>query len=173
MSKKKYSPPAGHERFRPALCPICRGVGKILKTGMKELDTKPYTCHYCDGKQVVNRVSSLARKRIVVVESPYSGNVEANVEYARRALKDSLRRGEVPLASHLLYTQPGVLIDAIPSQRKRGMEAGFVIYLLADACVVYVDRGMSKGMEEGIRFAKKLKIPVEIRKIKGYENAVY
>jgi hypothetical protein len=45
--------------------------------------------------------------RRVIIESPYSGDVETNVAYARAALRDCLSRGEAPLASHLLYTQPG------------------------------------------------------------------
>ena len=42
--------------------------------------------------------------RFVIVESPYAGDVAANVEYARAAVADCLRRGEAPFASHLLYT---------------------------------------------------------------------
>ena len=45
--------------------------------------------------------------RQVIFESPYAGNVEENVAYARAAVRDSLLRGELPIASHLLYTQPG------------------------------------------------------------------
>ena len=42
---------------------------------------------------------------LVVIETPYSRDVEANTEYARACLLDSLRRGEAPIASHLLHTQ--------------------------------------------------------------------
>jgi len=39
----------------------------------------------------------------VIIESPYAGNIEQNIKYRLRAcLKDSLTRGEAPLASHLL-----------------------------------------------------------------------
>ena len=41
--------------------------------------------------------------RRVILESPYAGNVEENVAYARAAVRDSLLRGEAPIASHLLY----------------------------------------------------------------------
>ena len=49
--------------------------------------------------------------RLMIVESPYAGDMEANTEYARDACAtlDSLMRGEAPIASHLLYTQPGIL----------------------------------------------------------------
>ena len=39
--------------------------------------------------------------KLVVVESPYAGDVETNVRYARAAIRDCLMRGEAPFASHL------------------------------------------------------------------------
>ncbi len=59
----------------------------------------------------------------VILESPYAGDVEKNLAYAREALKHSLSCGESPLASHLLYTQ--VLDDASPNERLLGIEAGY------------------------------------------------
>jgi hypothetical protein len=56
--------------------------------------------------------------RLVILESSYAGDIEANVEYARRCVRDALARGEAPIASHLLYTQPGVLRDAVPEERQ-------------------------------------------------------
>lgn len=44
-------------------------------------------------------------KRRVVIESPLKGDYERNTAYARLALRDSLKRGEIPFASHLLYPQ--------------------------------------------------------------------
>lgn len=92
--------------------------------------------------------------RLVIVESPYAGDVEANERYARACMADCLRRGEAPYASHLLYTQPGVLDDTKPEERKLGMDAGFEWRWPADATVVYLDRGISKGMQAGIEHAK-------------------
>jgi len=88
--------------------------------------------------------------RRVIVESPYAGDVEANVEYARACLWDCLQRGEAPFASHLLYTQVGVLDDQNPVERKRGMEAGWAWREAADAVVIYMDRGVSSGMQQAI-----------------------
>ena len=53
----------------------------------------------------------------VIIESPYAENIERNIKYARACLKDSLNRNEAPLASHLLYTQDGVLDDGIKAER--------------------------------------------------------
>ena len=58
--------------------------------------------------------------RRVIVESPYAGNVEGNIEYARACVRDSLARGEAPIASHLLYTQCGVLRDELATERAMG-----------------------------------------------------
>lgn len=84
--------------------------------------------------------------RLVVLESPYAGDVDRNVAYARAAIGDCLRRGEAPIASHLLFTQPGVLRDDVPEERVLGIAAGLAWHDVADAIVFYVDLGWSRGM---------------------------
>jgi hypothetical protein len=103
--------------------------------------------------------------RLVIVESPYAGEVEANIHYARRCVRDSLLRGEAPIASHLLYTQPGILNDDIPTERQHGIDAGLAWRQVAQASVVYTDRGISKGMQYGIVAAEKAGITIEYRKL--------
>ena len=105
--------------------------------------------------------------RLVILESPYAGDTEANVSYARACLRDSLLRGEAPLASHLLYTQPNVLSDSNPAERKHGIDAGLAWGAAADATVVYTDRGLSNGMLYGINRANAAGRPVEFRSIEG------
>ena len=51
--------------------------------------------------------------KLVILESPYAGEVEKNLDYARKCMKDCFLRGEYPFASHLLYTQNSILDDAI------------------------------------------------------------
>lgn len=84
--------------------------------------------------------------RRVIIESPYAGEVEANVAYARAAMRDSLNRGEAPIASHLLYTQPGILRDDAPDERQWGIDAGLAWREVADLAAFYIDRGWSAGM---------------------------
>ncbi len=84
--------------------------------------------------------------RLVIVESPYAGDIARNVAYARACLRDCLQRGESPIASHLLYTQPGVLRDEVPYERRLGIDAGLAWGKVADAHVFYVDLGWSRGM---------------------------
>lgn len=105
--------------------------------------------------------------RRVIVESPYAGKTdketERNIAYARACIADCLKRNEAPFASHLLYTQPGVLDDKIPEERMRGISAGFPWRKTADATIVYVDHGISPDMQKGIEAAEKLGQPVEYR----------
>jgi hypothetical protein len=101
--------------------------------------------------------------RLVIVESPFAGNVEENIAYARLCVRDSLLRGEAPIASHLLYTQPTILDDNIPAERQHGIDAGLAWRKVAEASVVYTDLGISRGMEYGIKAAQAQGIPVEYR----------
>ena len=104
--------------------------------------------------------------RCVVIESPYAGEVDRNIHYARRAIHDCLTRGEAPIASHLLFTQPGVLDDNDSRERSLGIAAGLAWMPCADAIVVYTDYGVSPGMQAAIERAKFLQIPVEYRSLK-------
>lgn len=112
--------------------------------------------------------------KLVVIESPYAGDVEKNLTYVRAAMKDCFKRGEAPFASHALYTQPGVLDDTNPEERKLGIEAGFEwgdvverigydereVYPLT---VFYVDLGFSKGMKAALERCKANDREFEIR----------
>jgi len=112
----------------------------------------------------------------VIVESPYAGKSTwravaffqriVNRRYARRCVRDALSRGEAPSASHLLYTQPGILRDEVPNERQWGIDAGLAWGGVAEKTVVYTDLGVSRGMEYGIENAKRAGRPVEYRTIK-------
>jgi hypothetical protein len=108
----------------------------------------------------------------VLIESPFAAPTPEqhaeHIRYARACLKDSLQKNEAPLASHLLYTQPGVLDDTIPHERQWGIDAGVEWYKVAEACIVYTDCGISKGMQYGIAKAKELGISVEYRTVPGW-----
>jgi hypothetical protein len=102
---------------------------------------------------------------LVIIESPYAGDVERNLRYLRACLRDSLMRGEAPFASHALYTQPGVLDDGVPEERERGMVAGFEWGAVATCVAVYTDAGISMGMRRGIERAREAGQPVVARSI--------
>lgn len=103
--------------------------------------------------------------KLVVIESPYAGEVDKNVEYARKCIKDALGRGEAPIASHLLYTQPGILDDTIAEERALGIGAGLAWAYAAEYAVFYVDRGVSNGMLFAHDFYIKHKKPIMYRSL--------
>jgi hypothetical protein len=103
--------------------------------------------------------------RLVILESPFAGDEQANIDYARLCVRDSLMRGEAPIASHLLYTQPTILDDNVPKQRNQGIDAGLAWGAVADATIIYTDRGISRGMRHGITAAIASSRPTEYRSI--------
>ncbi len=111
--------------------------------------------------------------KLVVIESPYAGDVEANVAYAKRCMLDCIARGEAPYASHILFTQAGILDDLDAAERKLGIDAGFAWGARADVVVVYVDRGISRGMEQGIARALAANESIEFRSLDGADLANY
>lgn len=106
-----------------------------------------------------------SKKRVLVnLESPYAGNIELNTLYARFCMHDSIvNHGEAPFASHLLYTQPHILKEEIPSERKLGIEAGRDFSQMTDKTIMYMDLGLSNGMKLAIDDAKNNKHPLEQR----------
>lgn len=107
--------------------------------------------------------------RLVILESPFAGENEVirtrNLWYARACVRHSLMLGEAPIASHLLYTQSGILNDDDPAERKMGIDAGLAWRRVAEASVVYEDYGISGGMAYGIALASERGIPVEYRRL--------
>lgn len=103
------------------------------------------------------------RRPLVLLESPFAGDVGRNLAYARDAMRDSFARGEYPFASHLLY--PAVLDDDLPAERTLGIEAGLAWGANAVASVVYADLGYSRGMRLGMERAAAERRPIYIRRI--------
>lgn len=104
----------------------------------------------------------------VIIESPYAGDVERNIRYARACMADALKRGEAPFASHALYTQPGVLDDDKPDERKLGITAGFEWGRIAHAIAFYCDLGMSPGMIAAMEHWQSTGLAaIEIRRLGG------
>ena len=94
--------------------------------------------------------------KLTIIESPYKwkdySELEENIEYAKRCMRDSLDRWEAPMISHLLYTQ--VLDDTIPEERELWINAWLAWWEKAELTAVYTDRGISNGMEYWIERAK-------------------
>lgn len=113
-------------------------------------------------------------EKLVVIESPFKGKgyheTELNILYARACAHDCLKKGEYPYASHLFYTQDGILDDKNENERILGINAGIAWGSLAQKRVVYTDRGISKGMEYGIDAANEQGKEIEYRQLPNYKE---
>lgn len=110
----------------------------------------------------------------VVIESPYAADtaagVERNLRYLRACMAFCLAQDAAPYASHGLYTQPGVLNDKIPEERKKGMRAGFAIGAKLEERWFFTDLGMTDGMLRGEEAAGKKNQPTRRFSIPDWEK---
>ena len=92
----------------------------------------------------------------VYIASPYKGDVEDNVSAAIRYCQYAIRRGKMPLASHLLY--PQILDDENPRERELGLAFGLALLRICDEVWVFGD--LSPGMKGEVEEAEHLQKPI-------------
>ena len=91
---------------------------------------------------------------IAYVCSPYRGDVERNVAYAKEIMAQAIRRGFAPITPHLYI--PAVLDDNDPIERRRGLDLGLALLKVCDYVVVGCRYGISDGMRDEIKTAMEL-----------------
>ena len=94
---------------------------------------------------------------LVYICSPYSGDVEANVEVARRFCTHAAACRKIPLAPHLLF--PQFMNDSDPDARGLAMFFNRVLLSKCEAIWVYTAR-VSAGMRAEIEWAHHLELPI-------------
>lgn len=108
-------------------------------------------------------------RRTVYIATPWrtapGHDRQSRLDYVRRAVKDSLDRGESPVAPHLMLH--GVLDDDRPSERQIGIDAGLAVLGAVERLVVYEDHGITEGMEAEIEAAREMGMPIEYRRLSG------
>lgn len=92
-----------------------------------------------------------AFRPIVYICSPYSGDVEANVDAARRYCRFAVEQGYIPVAPHLLF--PQFLNEESPKERQLGLFFGNALMSKCSEVWVFGDY-ISPGMEAEIRRAR-------------------
>lgn len=116
---------------------------------------------------------AVTARRFVQVESPFAAETArgyaVNIAYARAAVRDAILRGETPIAAHLLYPQPGILLEE--TDREKGIALALDLLPHVDAVVVYSNLGVSPGMQRAIQEAHRLGIPVEYRVVSQWAGA--
>ena len=109
----------------------------------------------------------------VYICAPLSGDVQGNLEKAKRYSEYALRCGAAPVTPHFYAL---CLDDNIPEEREMGMAAGLSLLWFCDEVWVFSDQP-TEGMRDEIKLANNLNIKVriikehEIKKIIGDVSA--
>ena len=95
--------------------------------------------------------------KLVYIASPYAGDVEGNVAFAKAACRYAAAKGYTPVAVHLMY--PQFLDDRVPKERKAGLKMGRRVLAACEEIWLCGER-MSSGMKAEEAEAKRLGIPI-------------
>lgn len=101
--------------------------------------------------------------KLVVIEAPYWAAPDKLGKYLAECIRDSLKRGESPIASVATFALSNALNESTPAERELGMRAGWAWYRKADLCAAYIDHGTSSGVMRGIEQARLHDVPIELR----------
>lgn len=96
--------------------------------------------------------------KLIFIASPYAGDIEKNIEYAKEACRYVLNEGNAFFCPHLLY--PQILDDNNLEERKLGIDMGKEFLLKCDELWAFGNQ-ISSGMFEEIEFARERGIPVK------------
>lgn len=95
--------------------------------------------------------------KLVYICSPYAGEVEENVRFAREVCRYAASQNCAPVAVHLLY--PQLLDDTVPEERKIGIQMGLRVLAACEElwlCGSLISSGMLCELKE----AERLDIPI-------------
>ena len=98
--------------------------------------------------------------RLVYIASPYAGDVEGNVTFAKAACRYAAAQGCTPVAVHLMY--PQFLDDRVPKEREAGLKMGQRVLAACEEIWLCGER-MSAGMKA--EEAEAIRLGILIRKV--------
>ena len=96
--------------------------------------------------------------RLVYIASPYAGDVEGNVAFAKAACRYAAAQGCTPVAVHLMY--PQFLDDRVPKEREAGLRMGRRVLAACEEIWLCGER-MSAGMKAEEAEAKRLGLSIQ------------
>ncbi|AGA68850.1 hypothetical protein Desdi_1340 [Desulfitobacterium dichloroeliminans LMG P-21439] len=96
--------------------------------------------------------------KLVYICSPYAGDIENNLRFARAACRYAVDQGCAPIAVHMLY--PQILDDSVPAEREAGIQMGLRVLASCDEVWICGKR-ISHGMGCEIAEAERLGIPIQ------------
>ncbi len=94
---------------------------------------------------------------LVYIASPYAGDIEANIAFAKEACRYAIKEGATPIAVHLLY--PQLLNDSNSPERELGLKLGLRV-LKACNELWLCGKQISERMQAELTEAERLGIPI-------------
>jgi len=98
---------------------------------------------------------------LVYICSPFAGDIDSNIQDARRYCVFAVRQGVIPIAPHLLF--PQFLDDDNPEDRKLGLRFGMILLDRCEAVWSFGSR-ISAGMAAELERARRRGIPIKFYK---------
>jgi len=112
--------------------------------------------------EALTAVDKEAKKKpyrpLVFICSPLAGDLEGNIQNARRYSRYAVEQGAIPFAPHLLY--PQFMDDADRTQRELGIFFGLVLMGKCDQMWVFGGI-LSHGMKLEVIKAQKRGLPIK------------
>ena len=99
----------------------------------------------------------MTENKLIYIASPYAGEIEKNVAFAKSACRFAIDQGYIPIAVHLLY--PQMLDDSEPAEREIGLRLGHGVLERCDELWMCGNR-TSQGMAAELEIARSLNIAV-------------
>lgn len=93
------------------------------------------------------------RSKVVFISSPYAGETQVNIDFARQACFYAICLGYTPIAPHLIY--PTIIPDDDPAWREVGLRMSCEILSLCDEIWV-CGPCTTPGMQAEVEHAKNL-----------------
>ena len=133
-------------------------AGTAMSEMMRDYRTKQ--------KQKWRREYEMRNQSKAYVVSKYAGDIDKNVADAIRACQYLIKKRKQPVASHLLYPQILGVGDTDMESRTLGLMYGLSLMAMCNEVWVFeTESGISEGMEQEIREAKRLGKPIKHMKM--------
>lgn len=121
-------------------------------------------------KRNINKLN-VTNLQMIYVASKLKGDIEANIEKAKKYCKFVHDKGLMPVASHIMYPAIG-FNDEVEAEREKCRLYGMYLLAVCDALYCFIENDeISDGMRAEIDTAKKLNIPIKYFRV--LENGIY
>ncbi|MGN1218615.1 MAG: DUF4406 domain-containing protein [Phocaeicola sp.] len=117
-------------------------------------------------KMIWRKQYEMKNQSKVYVVSKYAGDIDKNVADVIKACRFLVDKKKQPIASHLMYPAILGIGDTDTESRTLGLMYGLSLLAMCDEVYVFVtESGLSEGMKQEVREAKKLGKPIKYVKM--------